>query len=212
MEISDPPPVLAPTLKTPRLLLCPTTEQDIDELVQHYREPAVTRYERYTDLDHAGEILRWWGVANTVPDVPEGVSFTIRLPCENLVIGRCLINRLDGIAIPEIGFSLKPPFWGRGYATEAAAAAAGWAFDALNIPKLRAGAYAGNAACIRVLEKLGMRDEKPMHPWLIRWLKMTGHWDYTERWFRIDAATWGGGTPNASGCFERAASRNSRPS
>jgi RimJ/RimL family protein N-acetyltransferase len=57
----------------------------------------------------------------------------------------------------EILYGIVSPLWGRGYATEAALAVLGWAFRETALPRIFAGADAGNRASSRVLEKLGMR-------------------------------------------------------
>lgn len=55
----------------------------------------------------------------------------------------------------ELGFHLVPGMWGRGFATEAATAAAGFAFDRLGVARLYAGHHPANHASAAVLRKLG---------------------------------------------------------
>src|SRR5262249_1519258 len=55
------------------------------------------------------------------------------------VIGACGIARLDGRE-PELGYWLGVPFWGKGYATEAARAVIDHAFSDLGYAHLLAGA------------------------------------------------------------------------
>ena len=57
----------------------------------------------------------------------------------------------------ELGFHLRPKFWRRGYATEAAAAVVAWAFREEGAKKLFAGHHPRNAASAKVLAKLGFR-------------------------------------------------------
>ena len=57
----------------------------------------------------------------------------------------------------ELGFHLVPEMWGRGLATEAAAAAAAFAFDRPETRRLFAGHHPENRASERVLRKLGFR-------------------------------------------------------
>lgn len=57
--------------------------------------------------------------------------------------------------IRELGFHLQPKFWGRGLASEAAAAVVRYAFAVLGAKALSAGHHPGNAASKRVLRKLG---------------------------------------------------------
>jgi RimJ/RimL family protein N-acetyltransferase len=57
----------------------------------------------------------------------------------------------------EIGFHLRPPYWGRGLAQEAARAVVAFAFETLGARALFAGHHPRNSASRRVLEKLGFR-------------------------------------------------------
>jgi RimJ/RimL family protein N-acetyltransferase len=72
------------------------------------------------------------------------------------VIGACGIARLDGKE-PEIGYWLGVPFWGNGYATEAARAVIDHAFGDLGYEHLLGGARVSNPASRRVLEKCGFQ-------------------------------------------------------
>jgi RimJ/RimL family protein N-acetyltransferase len=67
------------------------------------------------------------------------------------VIGACGIDpRQDG---PELGYWLGVPYWGSGYATEAARAIIDHAFGELDHETLQAGARVSNPTSRRVLEK-----------------------------------------------------------
>lgn len=57
----------------------------------------------------------------------------------------------------EIGFHLRPQFWNKGYATEAATAVIDYAFSVLNVEVLFAGHNPYNVASSKVLSKLGFR-------------------------------------------------------
>jgi ribosomal-protein-alanine N-acetyltransferase len=59
--------------------------------------------------------------------------------------------------IIELGFHLRPKFWGRGLATEAARTAIAYAFSTYAPKKLAAGHHPENASSKRVIEKLGFR-------------------------------------------------------
>ena len=55
----------------------------------------------------------------------------------------------------ELGYWLGKPYWGQGFATEAARLAVAFAFNDLGLQELEAGHFADNAASGRVLQKLG---------------------------------------------------------
>lgn len=57
----------------------------------------------------------------------------------------------------ELGFHLRPEYWGRGLAQEAAQAVIAYAFDELKLESLLAGHDPENLASRRILQKLGFR-------------------------------------------------------
>jgi len=70
-------------------------------------------------------------------------------------IGVCSVDlREDG---PEMGYWLGVPYWGRGFATEAARALIDYAFGDLEHETLISGARVSNPASRRVLEKCGFQ-------------------------------------------------------
>jgi len=71
------------------------------------------------------------------------------------VIGACGYALRNGVS--EIGYWLGVPFWGNGYATEAARALIDHAFGERFHPALNAGARTSNPASRRVLEKCGFQ-------------------------------------------------------
>ena len=59
----------------------------------------------------------------------------------------------------ELGYRLRPGAWGRGFATEAAAACRDWFFGATGYPKFVLMIDPANAVSARVAEKIGARYE-----------------------------------------------------
>lgn len=69
-----------------------------------------------------------------------------------------LIQRAD-LTLPDIGYAVLGAHHGQGYAEEAARAVMAHARDDLGLPALCAIVSPGNAASVRLLEKLGLRRE-----------------------------------------------------
>jgi RimJ/RimL family protein N-acetyltransferase len=80
-------------------------------------------------------------------------SFVITVGDE--VIGGCGCDHRAGV--PEIGYWLGVPFWGNGYATEAARALIDYVFETHGHEMLAAGARISNPGSRRVLEKCGFQ-------------------------------------------------------
>ena len=59
----------------------------------------------------------------------------------------------------EIAYWIGEPYWGRGYATEAAKAMLQFAFEEKNYHKVFARYFLSNVASGRVMEKIGMKQE-----------------------------------------------------
>jgi [ribosomal protein S5]-alanine N-acetyltransferase len=60
----------------------------------------------------------------------------------------------DGL---EVGYMVRPMYWGRGFATEMTVAVVRYAFDELGVAEVSAMLQPDNAASMRVLEKSGLR-------------------------------------------------------
>jgi RimJ/RimL family protein N-acetyltransferase len=73
-------------------------------------------------------------------------------------IGRCGIHRWRGEV--ELGYIVKPSFWGQGFGTEMATAVANHAFTALDLSNLVAFTRHDNHASRRVMEKVGFLYER----------------------------------------------------
>ncbi len=73
------------------------------------------------------------------------------------LIGACGVTRVGDAseATWEIGYWLGMPYWGFGYAYEAARAVMGWARDTIGAEMFVAGHFADNPASGKILRKLG---------------------------------------------------------
>ena len=89
-------------------------------------------------------------------DKGEGEAAFIVTLRSGALIGIAGIAKLNGNA-PELGYWLGVPFWGHGYATEAARAVIDHAFTEIGCEQLQSGARISNPASRRVLEKCGFQ-------------------------------------------------------
>jgi ribosomal-protein-alanine N-acetyltransferase len=80
-------------------------------------------------------------------------SFAILRKVDRAYLGNCGVHKRE--AGFEFGYWLGKPFWGQGYATEAARRLVEFAFDDLKVQSLIAGWFHDNPASGRVLAKLG---------------------------------------------------------
>jgi len=69
----------------------------------------------------------------------------------------------------ELGYWIGRPYWGKGYATEAAKAVVRFGFCNLRLNRLEAHHFTRNPASGRVLEKIGMRRESLRRQAVKKW-------------------------------------------
>jgi RimJ/RimL family protein N-acetyltransferase len=69
----------------------------------------------------------------------------------------------------ELGYWIGVPYWGNGYATEAARAVVKYGFGTLGLHRIFASRFANNPASARVLKKIGMRHEGNLRAHVLKW-------------------------------------------
>ncbi|WP_415911115.1 GNAT family N-acetyltransferase [Oleiharenicola sp. Vm1] len=88
-----------------------------------------------------------------------GLYHVARRP-DGAPVGMCGLLRRDTVPDVDVGFAFLPEHCGLGYAGEAAAAVVAHGREAFGLRRIAGITLAGNAASIRVLEKLGLRFER----------------------------------------------------
>lgn len=141
-------------LKTERIGFSQWLAQDAELAELLWGNPQVTRYICASGVFSPGDIS-----ARLALEIANGAQFGVQYwPIFSLdsgdLIGCCGL-RPHGEGEYEIGFHLRPEFWGKGYASETAGAVIRYAFDVLRAERLFAGHNPRNAASRRVLLKLG---------------------------------------------------------
>jgi RimJ/RimL family protein N-acetyltransferase len=125
-------------------------------------DPEVIRYtlDPIKDLDHAKQVLeqvilpqyalynhgRW---AVHVKSLIDPIAYGF--------IGWCGLKNRPELNEIDLGYRFARSSWGKGYATEAAAACIKYGFEKLNLVRIVGRALPGNLASMRVLEKCGMK-------------------------------------------------------
>ena len=157
-------------LETERLLFRDHTLEDLDPFCALEADPEVRRFVggRPRTREEAERRFR----DRFLRSVPDRLSLwaTLFKP-EERYIGYCGVYPHFGEAgaIPgegALGFTLARAYWGRGLATEAARAFVDFGLHELRLRRIVASVEVGNAASVRVIEKLGFtlwRLEKINH-------------------------------------------------
>lgn len=148
-------------IKTTRLIIRPFSLDDAAQLNAVVSQEAVVKYlpEDVMSLDEVKDILTWL-LDCYRKNTPENIlKFTVAIEwkADHRVIGWCGLGPLDfRPSQVELFFGLSDEFWGRGIATEAAAAMLAYGFETIGLPRIVAVVHPENVASKRVIEKLRM--------------------------------------------------------
>ncbi|MBV9508656.1 MAG: GNAT family N-acetyltransferase [Caulobacteraceae bacterium] len=142
-----------PAISTPRLTLRAPAPEDAETIALLAGDLDVARMTTrvphpYSRADADQFISRMQGC-----DLLREVAFAI--DCEGAGLVGMIGLHPTGRVGPEIGYWIGRPYWGRGIATEAAAAALAWAGKDWGRRVVVSGHFADNPASGRVLEKAG---------------------------------------------------------
>jgi [ribosomal protein S5]-alanine N-acetyltransferase len=75
----------------------------------------------------------------------------------NQFLGWCGLKYLPDLDEVDLGYRLMPGYWGKGYASEAAAATLAFGFNERQLDTIVGRAHIDNVASWGILEKIGMR-------------------------------------------------------
>ncbi len=150
-----------PVLTTPRLVLSamePTDAAAVASLAGDKRVHDTTLLIPYPyELRHATEWIATHAAQWQRWRTDWTMNWAIRL--DGSLIGAIGLVGAAHHKRAELGYWIGVPFWGHGYASEAALAVVAFARDVLNAKRLESGVFVGNEASRRVLLKCGMAEE-----------------------------------------------------
>lgn len=97
---------------------------------------------------------------NTGWEEGNGISFAITLRNGKKLVGSISLKDINKEhRRAEMGYWVGVPWWGNGYATEAAREVIDFGFRDLNLNKISAGHFHTNPASGRIMQKTGMKKE-----------------------------------------------------
>jgi len=141
-------------IKTKRLILRETVEDDVDEFAKIYSDPEITEFteDLYPDIEEEKKYVAEY--RSKVYAVQGFGIWTLLEKKTGSVIGRAGLTFRKGFEDVEIGFVVGSKWQNRGYATEAVRAVTDFAFS-LGFPGVVALVRPGNTKSERVLFKAG---------------------------------------------------------
>lgn len=154
--------------RTRRLVLRHLELTDLDAVARLLADPEVMRFSMGRKTREAS--LRW--IERCREDYkPEKRGFGHYAVVDgesSEFLGFCgltLFDDIGGRPEVEVGYRFAPEHWGKGFATEAAAAVRDLAFHRHGLTRLVSLIEAANVRSVRVAEKIGMSFEKEIFKW-----------------------------------------------
>ena len=144
-------------LETDNLIIRPYQSDDLDRLSAILSDPITMRF---WPSPLTLEAARAWIERSIQSYLLHGFGrYALVQTATGELIGDCgiLKSTVAGQAVNDLGYIVHHPYWGRGYATEAARAVKDYAFDTLGLDALHANMPWNHDASRRVAEKIGMR-------------------------------------------------------
>mgnify|MGYP006177812117 CR=1 FL=1 len=147
--------------ETERLSLRRFTLDDAEFILTLVNEPSFLRYigdKKVRNLEDARQYILNGPVASYERN---GFGlYKIELKESRTPIGMCGLLKREELPEPDIGFSLLPDFWSKGFAFEAAAAVLQDASETLGLERILAITNVDNEASIALLERLGFAFDR----------------------------------------------------
>jgi [ribosomal protein S5]-alanine N-acetyltransferase len=150
-------------IETERLRLRRLTPADAPSILRLLTEPSFLRYvgdRGIHTLDDADAFIR--NVPMALYETYGFGHFLSERKEDGAMIGMCGLIKRDALDDVDIGYSLLPEYWSRGYAFEAAAATLDYAKTTAGLRRVVAIVSPGNEPSLRVLKKLGFAFERLM--------------------------------------------------
>ena len=196
LELTSPMPVLA----TERLRLRPFTLLDAPEIQRLAGAREVAAGTLRIPHPYPDGMAEAWVLSQRGSyERGEELALAIVRAADDALVGAIglAFARDDGHA--ELGYWIGVPYWGLGYATEAARALVAYGFRSLGLQRIHARHFASNPASGRVLRKVGMTHEGRQRRHVRKWERLEDLELYGILYEDFAQATPSGDTPPPSG-------------
>jgi len=149
-------------LESARLRLRNFTEADEESFFAYRNEPQVAKYQGWEipyPRERARQLIKTMKRAD-LPFTGEWTQYAVALKSTNQLAGDigCYFKKEDARQV-VLGFTIAPPYWRMGYASEILQVFINFLFEKMNVHRITADCDAENTASYRTLEKLGFRRE-----------------------------------------------------
>jgi ribosomal-protein-alanine N-acetyltransferase len=151
-------------------------ENDAEFVLKHFSDPLVARYlydePPLASLDAALELIAFF----KDPLGKNRVRWGLERKQDRRLIGTCGFHRWEKSYFrAEMGYDLAPDCWGQGYMGEALRAIVNCAFKCMHLNRIDALVYTGNEPSLRILQRLGFKQEGVLHDYFYQDGKFYDH-------------------------------------
>jgi len=149
-------------LETDRLILRPLEASDLPAYRKIWSNPEVTRW--LSSSEQIGEAFaeRAFKAWEKHLKARGYAPWAVVHKGTNALMGHCGLQHIKEWGYPEVLYMFDQPWWGQGYATEAAMASVAFGLGALQLDKIGGMAFENNPASCRVLDKCGLTLRGPI--------------------------------------------------
>lgn len=147
-------------LETPRLAMREMVESDAPFILELLTDPAFLKYIGDRGVRSLDDARRYVETGPRAMYARLGIGLWVAQALDGgAPIGICGLLKRDTLPDVDVGYAFLPAYRGRGYAAEAARACCELGFAERGLQRILAIVSPGNAASVRVLEKIGFRHE-----------------------------------------------------
>lgn len=146
--------------ETERLILRRYRLDDAPAMLAQLNEPSFHRFIGDRGVRTVDEARAYIEARHLNSYAKNGFGMFLAQLKDGTPIGSCGLVRRDGLDDVDIGYALRPAFWGQGYALEAAKAVMAMAQGEFGLTRLVAITAQDNASSCSLLEKLGFSFER----------------------------------------------------
>ncbi|KAL4080935.1 acyl-CoA N-acyltransferase [Scleroderma citrinum] len=141
---------------TERLILCPYTEADLDDLMILWNDPLVRPLVVDDDIALRGQKLK-----DALHSSMERAAFgvIIRLKTTGEFMGQMMVTVDPETYEGVFGICLSPKFWNNGYGTEATRYMVDYSFRWFDLQRMTLSVWASNTRARAVYKKIGFKIE-----------------------------------------------------
>jgi RimJ/RimL family protein N-acetyltransferase len=155
-----------PELRTDRLILRELALEDAPSLQRLAGEWEVARMMLFIPHPYEdGMAEEWIATCRPAYEAGERTTWAVALREKGTLIGSITLHLHPLHDNAELGYWIGKPYWGCGYATEAAEEAVRYGFEELGLHRIHSSHFGSNHASGKVMRKVGMSREgtRPEH-------------------------------------------------